>query len=53
MPPKMPVSVPVCSVEEIELFLQIQRERCEHSVVRKPLENFGDIGNPEWPFKSG
>ena len=43
----MPVSVPVCSVEKFEFFLEVDGERGEGAVVGEALEDFGDVGDPE------
>src|SRR5207302_668049 len=38
---------------EMQPFVKIPGEHRKHCIVRKPFKQFADIGNPEWPFKSG
>ena len=47
MPPNQPVSDPVCSVWNIQRFVQVVSERGKRAVVGEPLENLADIRNPK------
>ncbi len=38
---------------EIQLLLQVQRQRRERSIVGEAFKNFSDIGHPEWPLEAG
>jgi hypothetical protein len=33
--------------------MQIARQRSEGSVIRQPLKQLSDVGDPEWPLKAG
>ena len=33
--------------------MQIARQRSERGVIREPLKQLSDVGDPEWPFKAG
>jgi len=47
MPPKMPVSVPVCSVEKLSFSCKKQGKSRESPVVEKGVEDLAEVGDPE------
>ena len=38
---------------EVQALMQIARQRGKRRVVRQPLEELADVGNPERPLKPG
>jgi hypothetical protein len=38
---------------EVKLLVQVARQHCEDGVVREPLEQLADVGDPERPLEAG